>query len=51
MGPLFIIIFFNDLPYELDSDVDSYEDDTTISATGGSVKEIGDKLTARSATG
>ena len=45
LGPLFFIIFFNDLPYELDSDVDSYADDTTISATAGSVKEIGDQLT------
>ena len=46
LGPLFFIIFFNDLPYELESEVDSYADDTTISATGGSVREIGEKLTA-----
>ena len=46
LGPLFFIIFFNDLPYNLESEVDSYADDTTISATGSSVEEIGDKLTA-----
>ena len=46
LGPLFFIIFFNDLPYSLDSPVDSYADDTSLSATGSSVAEIGDKLTS-----
>ena len=46
LGPLFFIIFFNDLPYSIDSPVDSYADDTSLSATGASVLEIGDKLTS-----
>ena len=45
LGPLFFLIYFNDLPYTLDCEVDSYADDTTLTATGKSVVEIGDKLT------
>ena len=46
LGPLFFIIFFNDLPYHLESSADCYADDTTLTATGTSIKEISDKLTA-----
>ena len=44
LGPLFFLIYFNDLPGTLQDPVDSYADDTTISATGKSVEEIGRKL-------
>ena len=45
LGPLFFLIYFNDLPGNLEGDVDSYADDTTLSATGRTVQEIGEKLT------
>ena len=45
LGPLFFLIFFNDLPASLDSPVDSYADDTTVTATAKTVEEIGKKLT------
>ena len=45
LGPLFFLIFFNDLPYSLSCNVDNYADDTTLTATGSSVVEIGEKLT------
>ena len=41
LGPLFFLIFFSDLPHELDSQVDNYADDTTVSCTARSVEEIG----------
>ena len=33
LGPLFFLIYFNDLPSNLESEVDSNEDDATITAT------------------
>ena len=45
LGPLFFLIFFNDLPHTVDCAVDSYADDTTLTATGKTVYEIGEKLT------
>ena len=50
LGPLFFLIFFNDLPNTLECETDSYADDTTISETGRTVDEIGDKLTQNSKT-
>ena len=44
LGPLFFLIFFNDLPATLDSPVDNYADDTTVTATAKSVEEINIKL-------
>ena len=43
LGPLFFLIFFKDLPTFLGEDLDCYADDSTMSATDGSVGEIGEK--------
>ena len=45
MGPLLFLIFFNDLPGTLESEVDSYSDDTTVSATARNITEISSSLT------
>ena len=45
LGPLFSLIFFNNLPNFSGEDLDCYADDSTMSATAGSVGEIGEKLT------
>ena len=44
LGPLFFLIFFNDLPTFVTKEIDCYADDSTISATAGSVEEIGRTL-------
>ena len=45
LGPLLFLIFFNDLPTVIKSDIECYADDSTISATGESMQEIKDILT------
>ena len=40
------MVFFNDLLFSLESDVDNYADDTTITSTAKSVDEIRIKLTS-----
>ena len=45
LGPLFFLIFLNDLPLHVESGLDSYADDTTITATGRSLADIEKKLT------
>ena len=45
LGPLFFLIYFNDLPDNLTCEVDNYADDTTLTATAGSLSEIGENLT------
>ena len=45
VGPLLFLLFFNDLPSSLESNVDSYADDTTITATGKTAEEISQSLT------
>jgi hypothetical protein len=45
LGPLLFLIYFNDLPFTLEGEIDSYADDTTMTMTGDSVEEIGRKLT------
>ena len=45
LGPLLFLIFFNDLPATLESSVDSYADDTTVTASGKTVQEISSILT------
>ena len=46
LGPLFFLVFFSDLLFEIESSVDNYADDTTITATAPTVSEISRKLTA-----
>ena len=41
LGPLFFLIFFNDLPTYITEKVDCYADDSTMSATASSIEEIG----------
>ena len=45
LGPLFFLIYYNDLLSTLDCQVDVYADDSTMTATGASVEEIGASLT------
>ena len=45
MGPLFFLIFFNDLPSFIDEDIDCYADDSTLGATSGQAAEISKLLT------
>ena len=46
LGPLFFLIFVNDLPYVLDCDMEQYADDSTLSATDKSIDAINQNLTA-----
>ena len=44
LGPLFFLIFFNDLPTYITENIDCYADDSTLGATSKDVEDIGDKL-------
>ena len=44
LGPLFFLLFVNDLPFILNCDIEQYADDSTLIATGESIEEINDKL-------
>ena len=44
LGPLFLLIFFNNMPDYVQSAVDSYADDTTVTASGKSLEEIETQL-------
>ena len=44
LGPLFFSVYFNDLLYALDCDTENYADDTTLSSTRVSVRDISSKL-------
>ena len=44
LGPLFFLVFYNDLPFSLDSNLDVFADDSTLTATGDSTEVIGTKL-------
>ena len=46
LGPLFFLIFFNDLPTFIQEDIDRYADDSTMGATGAQVAEISTKLSS-----
>ena len=45
LGPLFFLIFYNDLMSTLSCDIDAYADDSTMSTASKSLEEIGSKLT------
>ena len=45
LGPLFFLLYFNDLLHSLECQIESFADDTTLSATGKSIEEISSKLT------
>ena len=48
LGPLFFLIYYNDLLSSLDCSIDAYADDSTLSATGKNVEEISNTLTENS---
>ena len=50
LGPLFFLLYFNDLLFSLNCNIDAYADDSTLTATGKSVEEISDTLTEASET-
>ena len=41
LGPLFFLIFFNDLPTVIKEDIDCYADDSTLGATSNEIGNIG----------
>ena len=45
LGPLLFLILFNDIPTVIQSDIECYADDSTISATSGCFQEIEETLT------
>ena len=45
LGPLFFLIFFNDLPSFIVEDIDCYADDSTLGATAGQAADISKLLT------
>ena len=45
LGPLLFLVFYNDLPYSLECDLEAYADDSTLIHSSESVKEIEDVLT------
>ena len=46
LGPLFFLIFFNDLPTFISGSIDCYADDSTLGATGKDIVDIGNKLSS-----
>ena len=45
LGPLFFLLFVNDLPFVLDCEMDQYADDSTLTSTGTSIEIINNTLT------
>ena len=46
LGPLFFLIFFNDLPTYINESIDCFADDSTLGATGKDIAEIGERLSS-----
>ena len=46
LGPLFFLIFYNDLPFHLDCNIEAYADDSTISSSENSPNRISETLTS-----
>ena len=44
LGPLFFMLYVNDLPFVLSCPVDQYADNTTLHATGKTIAEINSTL-------
>ena len=44
LGPLFFMLYVNDLPFVLTCPIDQYADDSTLHATGKSITEIDEAL-------
>ena len=44
LGPLFFLLFVNDLPFILGCDMEQYADDSTLSATGATLEDINTNL-------
>ena len=44
LGPLFFMLFVNDLPFILTCDIDQYADDSTLTATGKTIADINEVL-------
>ena len=49
LGPLFFLIFYNDLPYTLDCELEVFADDSSMNTTAKKVEDIGAKLTSEGA--
>ena len=45
LGPMLFLIFYNNLPFFLNCEVDAYADDSTWTAAGETVEEISTKMT------
>ena len=45
LGPLIFLTFINDLSFIMESDIEQYADDTTLSASSESVQEVSQLLT------
>ena len=45
LGPLFFLIFFNDLPTFMKENIDCYADDSTLGASAKNIADIGAALT------
>ena len=46
LGPLFFLIYFNDLPSFIDGQVDCYADDSSLGSTAKDARTIGENLTS-----
>ena len=40
LGPLFFLIFYNDLPFSFDCDIDAYADDSSMDQFGDDVGQV-----------